>query len=70
LKHNVEAAQELRQIIRDLHKIITLEECHFWIKRLSDWYDIYKDLSIKKRLIQKQESIGLRTKTCVRLLCA
>lgn len=49
-KPKLEAAKELRQIIKKLHKITTHRQCNQWIKQLSDWYDIYKDLVNQKTI--------------------
>ncbi len=42
------SAQELRLIIKDLHKIASHQDCTIWIKRLSDWYELYKDFINEK----------------------
>ena len=49
-KPKSQAACELRLIIKDLHKITTYQECNFWIKRLSDWYAIYKEFINQKTI--------------------
>lgn len=47
-KPKLEPAQELRRIIKELHKITTHEQCSQWIKQLSDWYNVYKDFVNQK----------------------
>lgn len=49
-KPKIEAAQELKLIIKDLHKITSHQECNFWVKRLFDWYDIYKEFINQKTI--------------------